>query len=126
MMQKKQNQAKRSQVWTRFSPFATQDEDKDKDKDKETDDQDYDKERSKRRGWEPRNRKEKGRGRPRHDEGVKDKKCDSETMTKKRSTIDYDKMRHDSQVKDKKRDSQDYDKKHDRPRYHISPWHTIT
>ena len=37
------NQAKRSQVWTRFSPFATQD----KDKDKETDDQDYDKEKNK-------------------------------------------------------------------------------
>jgi hypothetical protein len=37
------NQAKSSQVLTRFSPFATQD--KDKDKDKEMDDQDYDKEK---------------------------------------------------------------------------------
>jgi hypothetical protein len=35
------NKAKSSEVFTRFSPFATQD----KDKDKETDDQDYDKER---------------------------------------------------------------------------------
>jgi hypothetical protein len=35
------NQAKSSQVLTRFSPFATQD----KDKDKEMDDQDYDKEK---------------------------------------------------------------------------------
>jgi hypothetical protein len=35
------NQAKSSQVLTRFSPFATQDQDKDK----EMDDQDYDKEK---------------------------------------------------------------------------------
>jgi hypothetical protein len=42
---KSKNQGKRSQVRTRFSPFATQD--KDKDKDKETDDQDYDKEKKK-------------------------------------------------------------------------------
>jgi len=37
------NQAKSSQVLTRFSPFATQD--KDKDKDKETDDQDHNEEK---------------------------------------------------------------------------------
>jgi hypothetical protein len=37
MTQKCKNQAKRSQVCMRFSPFATQG----KDKDKETEDQDY-------------------------------------------------------------------------------------
>ena len=44
MTQKCKNQAKRSQVWTRFSPFAKQD--KDKDKDKETEHQDYDNEKN--------------------------------------------------------------------------------
>ena len=37
MTQKCKNQAKRSQVWTRFSPFAKQDKDKDKDKNKDKD-----------------------------------------------------------------------------------------
>jgi hypothetical protein len=43
MTQKCKNQAKRSQVCMRFSPFAT----RGKDKDKEMEDQDHDKEKDK-------------------------------------------------------------------------------